>query len=145
MSLISRRIRFASTQSSKALGTFLIATFCPVSVSSALTTRPYLRQRQRANQFQHADCAPDSRPRANWFDDFVFGMAFKHLSTDCLHRGVGCSHFEDLHEALLRRSRYLGSAVLYCMRMHGSEATTTTKLNRIQEMGRHAEIQSAGL
>jgi len=41
ISLISRRIRFASTGSSKALEIFLIATFSPVSLSRADITTPY--------------------------------------------------------------------------------------------------------
>lgn len=40
-SVISRRIRFASTRSSNALVIFLMATFCPVSVLSADITTPY--------------------------------------------------------------------------------------------------------
>ena len=38
--LISLRMRLASTRSAKAFGTFLMATFFPVLVSSALTTTP---------------------------------------------------------------------------------------------------------
>ena len=41
ISLISRKMRFASTGSSKALDIFLIATFSPVSLSKAEMTTPY--------------------------------------------------------------------------------------------------------
>jgi hypothetical protein len=41
INLISRRIRLASMGSSKALETFLIATFCPLSLSIAEMTTPY--------------------------------------------------------------------------------------------------------
>ena len=40
-SLISRKMRFASTMSSNARGIFLIATFCPVSVLRQEMTTPY--------------------------------------------------------------------------------------------------------
>lgn len=41
INLISLKIRFASMGSSKALETFLIATFCPLSLSIAEMTTPY--------------------------------------------------------------------------------------------------------
>ena len=40
-SLISRRMRFASTKSEKARGIFLMATFSPISVFVAAITMPY--------------------------------------------------------------------------------------------------------